>query len=244
MRHHSVETPLMIEYHLNMSKWGSECIYIQSTYLRTTPVCLGITYLCFVPERLPVIRRGPKYQHQYFSFLWDFDGDFQIAFWTLSKMLFESHHQNLWNFFLQIENWNGDSKAIIDKVQNVLYCEVSSVNPHNPYDAPWGVIYKTTGSHSVTSEPWSAVAEKNLCILGAMKAHSLDSCVGRGWGDIKRDSDENISKPHRPHHWVYIDIAHPLRGSCHHIYCLTHSRYLGSNNILPMKIKAYRLLGT
>ena len=128
MRHHSVETPLMIEYHLNMSKWGSECIYIQSTYLRTTPVCLGITYVCFVPERLPVIRRGPKYQHQYFSSF-------------LSKMLFESHHQNLWNFFLQIENWNGDSKANIDKVQNVLYCEVSSVNPHNPYDAPWGVIY-------------------------------------------------------------------------------------------------------
>ena len=41
-----------------------------------------ITYICFVTGRLPVIKRGPKYQHQKFSVIH-------------AVILFESPYQNL-----------------------------------------------------------------------------------------------------------------------------------------------------
>ena len=58
--------------YLNMVRWGSKWLFhifcwgVVGCGFRTTSVCLAITYVCFLPRGLPVIRRGPKYQYTFF----------------------------------------------------------------------------------------------------------------------------------------------------------------------------------
>ena len=81
-----------------------------------TFVCLGITYACFVPRRLPVITRGPKCQNKKS---------------LLSVTSFECHHQDLRKIIMQVQNLNGDCRTNIDRVRNVFHWGFSLVSQHN-----------------------------------------------------------------------------------------------------------------
>ena len=84
---HNVESPSMVEPHWNIWYWGSKwnlhtvCWDAVGYEWGTTSVYFGITYVCFIPSRLPVFAVEPQYWHQDFLFL--------------SKVSFEGHIQNL-----------------------------------------------------------------------------------------------------------------------------------------------------
>ena len=85
--HHSVESPSMVDPQWNIWYWGSKwnlhtvCWSAVGCEWGTTSVYFGITYVCFIPSRLPVFAVEPQYLLQYFLFLW--------------KVSFELHIQNL-----------------------------------------------------------------------------------------------------------------------------------------------------
>ena len=84
---HSVESPSMVDPQWNIWYWGSKwnlhtvCWSTVGCEWGTTSVYFGITYVCFIPSRLPVFAVEPQYLLQYFLFLW--------------KVSFELHIQNL-----------------------------------------------------------------------------------------------------------------------------------------------------
>ena len=84
---HSVESPSMVDPQWNIWYWGSKwnlhtvCWSAVGCEWGTTSVYFGITYVCFIPSRLPVFAVEPQYLLQYFLFL--------------SKVSFELHIQNL-----------------------------------------------------------------------------------------------------------------------------------------------------
>ena len=84
---HSVESPSMVDPQWNIWYWGSKwnlhtvCWNAVGCEWGTTSVYFGITYVCFIPSRLPVFAVEPQYLLQYFVFL--------------SKVSFELHIQYL-----------------------------------------------------------------------------------------------------------------------------------------------------
>ena len=84
---HSVESPSMVDPQWDIRYWGSKwnlhtvCWSAVGCEWGTTSVYFGITYVCFVPSRLPVFAVEPQYLLQNFLFL--------------SKVSFEGHIQNL-----------------------------------------------------------------------------------------------------------------------------------------------------
>ena len=84
---HSVESPSMVDPQWDIWYWGSKwnlhtvCWSAVGCEWGTTSVYFGITYVCFVPSRLPVFAVEPQYLLQDFLFL--------------SKVSFEGHIQNL-----------------------------------------------------------------------------------------------------------------------------------------------------
>ena len=78
-RHHSVESPSMVDPQWNIWYWGSKwnlhtvCWDAVGCEWGTTSVYLGITYVYFIPSRLPVFTVEPQYRHQDFfvkSIIW------------------------------------------------------------------------------------------------------------------------------------------------------------------------------
>ena len=84
---HSVESPSMVDPQWDIWCWGSKwnlhtvCWNAVGCEWGTTSVYFGITYVCFIPSRLPVFAVEPQYLLQDFLFL--------------SKVSFEGHIQNL-----------------------------------------------------------------------------------------------------------------------------------------------------
>ena len=72
---HSIEYPSMVDPQWNILYWGSEwnlhtvCWGAVGCEWGTTTVYYGITYVCFIPSRLPVFVVEPQYKHQDFLFL-------------------------------------------------------------------------------------------------------------------------------------------------------------------------------
>ena len=86
---HSVQSPSMVDPQWNIWYWGSKwnlhpvCWDAVGCEWGTTSVYFGITYVSFIPSRLPVFAVEPQYRHQDFLFL--------------SKASFEGHLQNVQN---------------------------------------------------------------------------------------------------------------------------------------------------
>ena len=83
---HSVESPSMVDPQWDIWYWGSKwnlhtvCWSAVGCEWGTTSVYFGITYVCFVPSRLPVFAVEPQYLLQNFLFLStvSFEGHIQI----------------------------------------------------------------------------------------------------------------------------------------------------------------------
>ena len=84
---HSVESPSMVDPQWDIRYWGSkwnlhtDCWSVVGCEWGTTSVYFGITFVCFIPSRHPVVAVEPQYLLQDFLFL--------------SKVSFEGHIQNL-----------------------------------------------------------------------------------------------------------------------------------------------------
>ena len=97
--HHSVESPNTVDPQWNIWYWGSKwnlhtvCWSAVGCEWATTSVYFGITYICFIPSRLPFFAVEPQYLLQYFLFL--------------SKVSFESHMQNLQKNSCWFKIWMG-----------------------------------------------------------------------------------------------------------------------------------------
>ena len=71
---HSVESPSMVDPQWDIWYWGSKwnlhtvCWSVVGCEWGTTSVYFGITYVCFVPSRLPVFTVEPQYLLQDFFF--------------------------------------------------------------------------------------------------------------------------------------------------------------------------------
>ena len=91
---HSVESPSMADPQWDIWYWGSKwnlhtvCWSVVGCERGTTSVYFGITYVCFIPSRLPVFAVEPQYLLQDFLFL--------------SKVSFEGHIQNLKKNFMLV----------------------------------------------------------------------------------------------------------------------------------------------
>ena len=96
---HSVESPSMVDPQWDIWYWGSKwnlhtvCWSAVGCEWGTTSVYFGITYVCFIPTRLPVFAVEPKYLLQCFLFL--------------SKVSFELHIQNLQKISCWFKIWMG-----------------------------------------------------------------------------------------------------------------------------------------
>ena len=96
---HSVESPSMVDPQWNIWYWGSKwnlhtvCWSAVGCEWGTTSVYFGITYVCFIPSRLPAFAVEPQYLLQYFLFL--------------SKVSFELHIQNLQKISCWFKIWMG-----------------------------------------------------------------------------------------------------------------------------------------
>ena len=94
---HSVESPSMVDPQWNIWYWGSKwnlhtvCWSAVGCEWGTTSVYFGITYVCFIPSRLPVFAVEPQYLLQYlFIFV---------------KVSFELHIQNLQKISCWFKIW-------------------------------------------------------------------------------------------------------------------------------------------
>ena len=105
---HSVESPSMVDPQWNIWYWGSKwnlhtvCWSAVGCEWGTTSVYFGITYVCFIPSRLPVFAVEPQYLLQYFLFL--------------SKVSFELHIQNLQKISCWFKIWMGFVGPILIKL--------------------------------------------------------------------------------------------------------------------------------
>ena len=105
---HSVESPSMVDPQWNIWYWGSKrnlhtvCWSAVGCEWGTTSVYFGITYVCFIPSRLPVFAVEPQYLLQDFLFL--------------SKVSFELHIQNLQKISCWFKIWMGFVGPILIKL--------------------------------------------------------------------------------------------------------------------------------
>ena len=96
---HSVESPSTVDPQWDIWYWGSKwnlhtvCWSAVGCEWGTTSVYFGITYVCFIPSRLPVFAVEPQYLLQDFLFL--------------SKVSFEGHIQNLQIISCWFKIWMG-----------------------------------------------------------------------------------------------------------------------------------------
>ena len=96
---HSVESPSTVDPQWDIWYWGSKwnlhtvCWSAVGCEWSTTSVYFGITYVCFIPSRLPVFAVEPQYLLQDFLFL--------------SKVSFEGHIQNLQKISCWLKIWMG-----------------------------------------------------------------------------------------------------------------------------------------
>ena len=96
---HSVESPSMVDPQWDIWYWGSKwnlhtvCWSAVGCEWGTTSVYFGITYVCFIPSRLPVFAVEPQCLLQDFLFL--------------SKVSFEGHIQNLKTNSCWFKIWMG-----------------------------------------------------------------------------------------------------------------------------------------
>ena len=105
---HSVESPSMVDPQWDIWYWGSKwnlhtvCWSAVGCEWGTTSVYFGITYVCFVPSRLPVFAVEPQYLLQDFLFL--------------SKVSFEGHVQNLQKISCWFKIWMRFAGPILIKL--------------------------------------------------------------------------------------------------------------------------------
>ena len=105
---HSVESPSMVDPQWNIWYWGSKwnlhtvCWSAIGCEWGTTSVYFGITYVCFIPSRLPVFAVEPQYLVQYVLFL--------------SKVSFELHIKNLQKISCWFKIWIGFVGPILIKL--------------------------------------------------------------------------------------------------------------------------------
>ena len=105
---HNVESPSMVDPQWNIWYWGSKwnlhtvCWSAVGCEWGTTSVYFGITYVCFIPRRLPVFAVELQYLLQYFLFL--------------SKVSFELHIQNLQKISCGFKIWMGFVGPILIKL--------------------------------------------------------------------------------------------------------------------------------
>ena len=105
---HSVESPSMVDPQWDIWYWGSKwnlhtvCWSAVGCEWATTSVYFGITYVCFIPSRLPVFAVEPQYLLQDFLFL--------------SKVSFEGHIQNLQKISCWFKIWMRFVGPILIKV--------------------------------------------------------------------------------------------------------------------------------
>ena len=98
----------MVDPQWNIWYWGSKwnlhtvCWSAVGCEWGTTSVYFGITYVCFIPSRLPVFAVEPQYLLQYFLFL--------------SKISFELHIQNLQKMSCWFKIWMGFVGPILIKL--------------------------------------------------------------------------------------------------------------------------------
>ena len=96
---HSVESPSTVDPQWDIWYWGSKwnlhtvCWSAVGCEWGTTSVYFGITYVCFIPSRLPVFAVEPQYLLQDFLFL--------------SKVSFEGHIQYLQKNSCWFKIWMG-----------------------------------------------------------------------------------------------------------------------------------------
>ena len=96
---HSVESPSTVDPQWDIWYWGSNwnlhtvCWSAVGCEWGTTSVYFGITYVCFIPSRLPVFAVEPQYLLQDFLFL--------------SKVSFGGHIQNLQKISCWFKIWMG-----------------------------------------------------------------------------------------------------------------------------------------
>ena len=105
---HSVESPSMVDPQWDIWYWGSKwnlhtvCWSAVGCEWGTTSVYFGITYVCFIPSRLPVFAVEPQYLLQHFLFL--------------SKVSFKGHIQNLQKISCWFKFWMGFVGPILIKL--------------------------------------------------------------------------------------------------------------------------------
>ena len=98
----------MVDPQWNIWYWGSKwnlhtvCWSAVGCEWGTTSVYFGITYVCFIPSRLPVFAVEPQYLLQYFLFL--------------SKVSFELHIQNRQKISCWFKIWMGFVGPILIKL--------------------------------------------------------------------------------------------------------------------------------
>ena len=105
---HSVESPSMVDPQWDIWYWGSkwnlhtDCWSAVGCEWGTTSVYFGITYVCFIPIRLPVFAVEPQNLLQDFLFL--------------SKVSFEGHKQNLQKISCWFKIWMEFAGPILIKL--------------------------------------------------------------------------------------------------------------------------------
>ena len=138
---HSVESPSMVDPQWNIWYWGSKwnlhtvCWSAVGCEWGTTSVYFGITYVCFIPGRLPVFAVEPQYLLQYFSFL--------------SKVSFELHIQNLQKIPCWFKIWMGFVGPILIKLWT---SSIWGFLQLSLWRSPGNCLCKHAGDHSVTTE--------------------------------------------------------------------------------------------
>ena len=145
----------MVDPQWNIWYWGSKwnlhtvCWSAVGCEWGTTSVYFGITYVCFIPSRLPVFVVEPQYLLQYFLFL--------------SKVSFELHTQNLQKISCWFKIWMGFVGPILIKLW------VSSIWGFLQlplWRSPGNCLCKHAGDHSVTTEACSHLTSVVwVCVL-------------------------------------------------------------------------------
>ena len=103
---HSVESPSMVDPKWNTWQWGSKwnlhtvCWGAVGCKWGTTSVYFGITYVCFIPSRLPVFAVEPQYRHQH-------------CFIFVKSIIWGTHTKSLKKFML-VWNLNGVCRTNIE----------------------------------------------------------------------------------------------------------------------------------
>ena len=151
----------MVDPQWNKWYWGSKwnlhtvCWSAVGCEWGTTSVYFGITYVCFIPSRLPVFAVEPQYLLQYFLFL--------------SKVSFELHMQNLQKISCWFKIWMGFVGPILIKlwtssIWGFLWWPL--------WRSPGNCLCKHAGDHLVTTEACSPphLTCLGLCSMAALKA--------------------------------------------------------------------------